>query len=200
MVLAKDCSLNENPFDQFQLWYTEAESHPDIDKPEACCLSTMDLTGYPDGRIVLLRGMDEKGFVFFTNSLSTKGRSLDQLAKAAMTFFWDPLGYQVRIQGDVDPVEESISNAYFANRPHLSKVGAWASKQSNPIGSRKELEAEVDLYSKKYPSDVPRPPHWIGYRITPIRMEFWIDQPSRLHDRFLYRLQDDEWRIYRLNP
>lgn len=202
MIFAEDCPLHLDPIQQFQDWLAVAVAHDAIQIPEACTLSTVDLSGYPDGRIVLLRGTGEDGFVFFSNSRSQKGRSLAALPKASLTFHWEQLGYQVRIQGDVSLVSDAEADDYFESRPRMSRIGAWASDQSAAIPHRGVFDTSIQDVEARYDGqDVPRPPHWVGYRLQPIRIEFWIDRPFRLHDRFLYhRKADGAWDIQRLNP
>ncbi len=194
--------LDVDPIVQFKAWFGMAWDDVRIPHPEVMCLSTIDLDGYPDSRIVLLRGIDERGFVFFTNSESVKGRSLARVPRAAMTMYWEPLGYQVRVQGDVVKVSDGESDVYFASRPRLSQIGAWASRQSEGLDSRSALELRVSEYERQFEGrDVPRPDYWFGQRIVPNKIEFWMDRPFRLHDRFLYEKRDgDEWQRRRLFP
>ncbi|NBV41342.1 pyridoxamine 5'-phosphate oxidase [bacterium] len=169
--------------------------------PEAACLSTVGIDGYPDGRIVLIRGVSDRGLTFFTNSLSAKGRELAECPKGALTIYWESLGRQIRAVGDVESVSDAESDLYFSNRPRTSRLGAWASRQSEPLVSRDALEAAVAELDQRYEGqEVPRPPHWFGYRLKPIRVEFWQEGDFRLHDRFLYRLQNGRWIGERLNP
>ncbi|NDC82134.1 pyridoxamine 5'-phosphate oxidase [bacterium] len=197
MELSPDC----DPIQQVQEWLDDVRKLGREPYPEAACLSTLGLDGYPDGRIVLVRGIHPDGFVFYTNSQSTKGQSIAQNPRATLTFYWLSVGRQVRITGDVSIVSESESDAYFNGRPVISRLGAWASHQSQPLGSRQELEARVAAYEAKFgSSEIPRPPHWFGYKVTPIRIELWSDGEFRLHDRFRYNRTDDGWSCTRLNP
>ena len=194
--------LDLDPILQFQRWYGMAREAAVQPVAEVVYLSTIDLDGFPDSRVVLLRHVDEEGFVFYTNSESTKGQSLARVPEACMLFYWEALKYQVRVQGHVSPISEAESDRYFSGRPRLSQLGAWASEQSRVLGSRVELEERVAFFEKKFEGkDVSRPPHWIGYRIVPRKMEFFIERPFRLHDRFLYvRDVDGSWQRSRLNP
>lgn len=195
-------SFLSDPFEQFRLWYADAQECKEIEMPEACCLSTIDPDGYPNGRIVLMRGFDPRGFVFFTNIRSVKGQSLSQVPRAALTFYWSPLDRQIRIQGDVTLVTEAEADDYFRSRPRISRLGAWASSQSQPLESREVLEARLRQYEEQFAkdADIPRPPYWTGYRVSPRKIEFWIERDYRLHDRFLYTRSDNGWVITRLYP
>lgn len=165
------------------------------------CVSTIDPQGYPDGRMVLLKEFDERGFVFYTNLNSIKGKSLKKLLRAALAFYWEPLKKQVRIQGKAEIVSDKEADAYWKTRPRLSQLGAWASKQSEPLSSRARLVAEVARLAAKYKfSPIPRPPFWTGVRVVPRKIEFWQGRANRLHDRFLYTKRGDRWRMHRLYP
>ncbi len=170
--------------------------------PNACVLSTVDEQGFPDGRVVLLKEILDEGLVFYTNRASAKGRALGAHPKGGLTFYWESLGRQVRVVGTVAPVPDAVSDAYFESRPRGSRIGAWASDQSAPLESREALERRVrELESRYADGDVPRPPHWGGYVLTPVRIEFWQDGPFRLHDRFLFQRDGHgEWGAERLNP
>ena len=157
-------------------------------------LATVDADGLPNARMVLLKGVDERGFVFYTNIDSQKGRELDVHPKAALVFHWKSLNRQVRVRGTVERVTAAEADAYFATRPKQAQIGAWASKQSAPLESRLAFEKAVALYGAKYAlGTVPRPPNWSGYRIIPLRIEFWHDRPFRLHDRIEF-VRDRSWR------
>ena len=190
-----------DPFALFALWMKEAAEKEPRD-PDACALATVDAGGLPDVRMVLLKKFDERGFVFFTNTESTKGQELEGNLKAAIVLHWKSLNRQIRIRGPVERISDAESDAYFATRPRGAQIGAWASQQSRPLDSRATLEAAVARYEKEYPGTVPRPPHWCGYRIVPLSFEFWMDQPFRLHDRLVFtRAKPGEnWSRERLYP
>jgi len=186
----------------FGAWMTEATASEPRD-PTAMTLATVDADGLPNARMVLLKGVDERGFVFYTNVESQKGRELDAHPKAALVFHWKSLNRQVRLRGDIERVTEAEADAYFATRPKQAQIGAWASKQSSPLESRLAFEKAVALYAAKYAlGTVPRPPYWTGYRLLPLRIEFWHDRPFRLHDRieFVRANLNAPWSKTRLYP
>jgi len=192
----------DEPFELFDRWFAEAVVSEPND-PNAMALATVDSTGLPDVRMVLLKGHDPRGFVFYTNSHSAKGRELAGQPRAALLFHWKSLRRQVRVRGRVEAVGEAESDAYFASRPRASQVGAWASEQSAPLSARSVLEGRVTDFDAKFDgAPVPRPPHWRGYRIVPAEIEFWRDRRSRLHERRLFsRPGDDErWTTRMLYP
>jgi len=169
---------------------------------DAVCLATVDEGGAPDARMVLLKGFGAEGFRFFTNERSAKGRQLEARPEAALVVFWRELDRQVRVRGAVERLDEDASDEYFDTRPRESRIGAWASPQSSPIADRAELDrllAEVEAMHEGG-GEVPRPPHWGGYRVVPASIEFWQGQVGRLHDRFRYRREGDGWRAERLAP
>ncbi|MEW6255535.1 MAG: pyridoxamine 5'-phosphate oxidase [Pseudomonadota bacterium] len=190
------------PFRLFVEWLEEARKSEPND-PNAMALATVDETGLPDVRMVLLNGFDERGFVFFTNTGSAKGRELAGQPKAAAVFHWKSLRRQVRVRGPVEQVSDAEADAYFASRPRLSQIGAWASQQSRPLEGRFALEAAVAATTARFGvSEVPRPPHWTGFRILPSAIEFWHDRPFRLHDRVTFQrsASDGNWTKTRLYP
>ena len=189
-----------DPFSQFAVWMNEAIS-AQLPEPTAMCLSTADAAGRPSSRMVLLKGFDQSGFVFYTNYNSQKGRELAENPNAALNFFWPELERQVRISGSVSKVSPEESDEYFKTRPFTSRVGAWASNQSEKLESKMALAAEAAKLALKYATgNVPRPPHWGGYRLVPDQIEFWQGRPSRLHDRIVYDLVEGAWKISRLSP
>ena len=172
-----------------------------IPEPNAMSLATVDKGGRPAVRIVLLKGVDERGFVFYTNYEGRKGRELVEQPKAALCFYWAPLDIQVRIEGSVTKVADKEADAYFASRERRSQIGAWASRQSQPLESPTALEERVSLHEKKFAGrDVPRPDFWSGFRVSPDRIEFWRGKPNRLHERHLYTRDGSGWRIDTLYP
>lgn len=184
----------------FREWMAEAEKSEPND-PNAMALATADTDGQPSVRMVLLKAADERGFVFYTNYGSQKGRELLANPKAAICFHWKSLRRQVRVQGRVERVSDAEADAYFASRPRDSRIGAWASQQSRPMPGRFTLEAEVAKYAAKFAvGDIPRPDYWSGFRILPERIEFWRDRPFRLHERRLFEKTDDGWRESILFP
>ena len=190
------------PFDLFAKWLADAEPK-ELNDPNAVALATVDPDGLPNVRMVLLKGFDERGFVFYTNLESAKGRELISARKAALCFHWKSLRRQVRVRGLVDVVSDQEADEYYQSRARGSRIGAWASKQSRPLESRFALEKEVARYTAKFGiGDIPRPDHWTGLRITPLEIEFWHDRPFRLHDRvrFTRPSGDATWDKTRLYP
>ena len=189
-----------DPFAVFGEWLKAAEAAEPND-PNAMSLATVDANGMPNVRTVLLKGYDERGFVFYTNYESAKGRELLASPKAALNFHWKSLGRQVRVRGTVASVSAAEANAYFASRPRGSRIGAWASQQSRPLESRFALEKAVAAYTTKFAlGEIPRPPYWSGFRLTPSEIELWSAGTFRLHDRILFRRVGDAWRKTRLYP
>jgi pyridoxamine 5'-phosphate oxidase len=171
-----------DPFALFAHWFAEARA-AEINDPEAMTLATVDEDGLPDARMVLCKGADARGLVFYTNIESAKGRELANQPRAAALFYWKSLRRQARFRGAVTEVMAAESDAYFASRPRGSQIGAWASQQSRTLASRAELEAAVEAYERRFGGEVPRPEYWRGYRLEPVEIEFWRDRISRLHDR-----------------
>jgi pyridoxamine 5'-phosphate oxidase len=195
-----DFTTAAEPFSLFAEWFAAAKER-EINDPNAMALATVDAGGLPNLRMVLLKGVDASGFVFYTNEESAKGRELAGSGKAALLFHWKSLRRQVRLRGTVAEVSAAEADAYFASRPRDSRIGAWASQQSRPLESRFALEKAIAFYAAKYAiGDVPRPPYWKGYRVTPQGFEFWADRPFRLHDRVGFLREADGWRKERLYP
>lgn len=196
-----EAEVDPNPFCQFQLWFDQALS-AEIPEPNAMTLATATREGIPSARIVLLKGFDERGFIFYTNYNSRKGQELQDNSHAALVFWWAELERQVRIAGEVSQVPETESDDYFHSRPVGSQLGAWASHQSQIISDRSVLENQLQHLTTTYQSQtIPRPPHWGGYCLSPRAIEFWQGRPNRLHDRILYTHQADHpWKIQRLAP
>lgn len=194
--------LLDDPVEQFALWFEEAREKSGLALPDAACLSTVTGDGYPDGRMVLVKGHDGRGFVFYTNLTSRKAEHLRSTPRASLTLYWEPLRRQVRIQGDVELVEAQEADAYFARRPRGSQIGAWASDQSAPLEDRDALGRRFAEAEERFADSdsVPRPPFWGGFRVWPRAMEFWQEGPDRLHDRFRYERTEQGWKLLRLFP
>jgi len=193
---------NDDPFALFGAWFTEAEASEPND-PNAMALATVAADGMPSVRMVLLKGFDKTGFVFFTNLESRKGEQLKANPKAALCFHWKTLQRSVRVEGLVTPVSPAEADAYFATRPRSSRIGAWASKQSRPLASRFDLERRIAECTARFGlGEVPRPPFWSGFRLAPLRIEFWKNGAFRLHDRLVFTRADlaEGWTIERLFP
>jgi pyridoxamine 5'-phosphate oxidase len=192
-----------DPFHRFRTVFAQVEA-AGIAEPTAMSVATADSEGRPSARMLLLKGVDEQGFVFYTNLESRKARELDTNPHAALCFFWQPLEVQVRVEGRVEAVGDEEADIYFASRPRGSQIGAWASRQSAPLASRDELEARIRAVEEQYRErEIPRPPHWSGFRLLPERIEFWLGRPSRLHERDVYHRDPDTptgWRLEQLYP
>lgn len=194
--------LADDPFQQFKLWFSDAQLRDDIQYAAAACLSTVSPEGYPEGRMVIVQDVASGAFTFCTDNRSPKSRALAGNPRAALTFYWGPLERQVRIQGTVESGDEEAADLCFQRRPKRSQITAWASRQSERLSDLRALVRRVEELDDKYQNaaSVPRPPHWTSYRIIPRSIEFWCARSRRLHDRFLYRLDNDSWAIERLSP
>ena len=191
--------LDADPVAQFRRWFDEAAAV--VEFPEAVALATADAASRPSARMVLAKGVDERGFKFHTGHGSRKARELAENARGALLFYWQPLGRQVRIEGSVERVPDQESERYFRTRPRDGQIAAWASSQSDVLGSRDELDARVREFERQFEGrEVPLPPHWGGYILVPEVWEFWQHRDSRLHDRFRYRREGEAWLIDRLAP
>jgi pyridoxamine 5'-phosphate oxidase len=195
--------IAKNPILQFEKWFAEAVATPNLIEPNAMTLSTATKSGFPSSRIVLLKGLDARGFAFFTNYESRKGAEILKNPRAALNFWWPPLERQVRIEGRVEKLSPEESLAYFQSRPKSSQIGAWASPQSQVIDNREFLEKNVESLEKKYENaeNLPIPPFWGGFRVVPSRVEFWQGRSSRLHDRLVFLMKKNgSWKVERLAP
>ncbi len=195
-----ETDIHPDPFQQFQRWFDQAVQ-AELPEPNAMTLATASKTGIPSARIVLLKALDERGFTFFTNYNSDKGKQLLENPNAAIAFLWTELERQVRIVGSVEKTSPEESDRYFYSRPHGSRLGVWASEQSEVIPNRAVLEQRLEDLKHQYENqEVPRPPHWGGFRVIPTEIEFWQGRSSRLHDRLRYQRHADQWKIERLSP
>ncbi len=201
-LISGDFTESTDPFGLFAAWFAEAKA-AEINDPEAMALATVDPSGLPDVRMVLLKDADARGFVFYTNDESAKGAELSSMPKAALVLHWKSLRRQVRVRGPVERVAAAEADAYFASRSRPSQLGAWASEQSRPLDARATFEARYAAIEKRFDGkDVPRPAHWGGYRIVPVQIEFWMDRPYRLHDRIRFTRESAgaAWQKMRLYP
>ena len=195
-----ESDVDPDPFVQFSRWYDDAVEHDQL-QPDAMIVATSTPDGHPSVRLVLLRGVDERGFCFFTNFESRKGRELDANPQAAIGFHWPEVLRQVRATGGVERVSDAEADAYWYARPRSSRVSAWASSQSEPVATREELEARVAEVEARFADvEVPRPDDWGGFRVVPDEIEFWQHRDDRLHDRFVYSRSGDGWEVVRLQP
>lgn len=201
-LISGDFTQSTDPFGLFAEWFAEAKAS-EINDPDAMALSTVDPSGLPDVRMVLLKGADDRGFVFYTNEGSAKGSELLSMPKAALVLHWKSLRRQIRVRGPVERVSAAEADAYFASRSRPSQLGAWASEQSRPLDARETFEARYAEIEQRFDGkDVPRPSHWGGYRIVPVQIEFWMDRPYRLHDRIRFTRENagGAWQKTRLYP
>ena len=195
-----ETSVNKNPFIQFIKWY-ESVLNSNLNEPTAMMLSTADVNGNPSARIILLKEFDDSGFVFYTNYESRKGKDLKENPKAALTFFWDELRRQIRIEGRIEKISRETSKEYFSSRLSESQIGAWVSAQSTVIQNREFLENKFDELKEKFGNEeIPLPDFWGGYRLIPNYFEFWQGRENRLHDRICYKKGNNEWHIFRIAP
>lgn len=195
--------VDDDPIKQFEAWFDEA-LEAEVAEPNAMTLATASADGRPSARIVLLKGLDERGFVFYSNYESRKGTELAQNPRASLVFWWEPLERQVRITGDVEQLPDDESTEYFHSRPHGSQLGAWASPQSHVIDDRSVLHERLEAVEQQFgEGDVPRPAYWGGYVVRPLEIEFWQGRPNRLHDRLRFRreaVDAEDWTLERLAP
>ncbi|MDO5640511.1 MAG: pyridoxamine 5'-phosphate oxidase [Neisseria sp.] len=194
-----EAECDASPLAEFERWMNEA-IRAEVNEPTAMNIASVGEDGRPNSRMVLLKEVNAEGFVFFSNYLSRKGKSLAAHPFAALVFFWPELERQVRVEGRVERLDDAASDEYFKSRPYTSRIGAWASEQSTVIANKAVLVKRAAAVGLKHPISVPRPPHWGGYVVIPDRVEFWQGRPSRLHDRIQYRLQNGEWVKERLAP
>lgn len=194
-----EAHCHADPIVQFEQWLNEAMKSQ-VNEPTAVNVAAVGADGRPNSRMVLLKEVNQQGFVFFTNYHSRKGQAFAENPFAAMTFFWPELERQVRVEGRIEKLDEAASDEYFESRPYTSRIGAWASNQSEVISGKAVLVAKAAAVGAKHPLHVPRPPHWGGYIVVPDRIEFWQGRPSRLHDRIQYRLENGVWVKERLAP
>lgn len=192
---------NQEPFAKFDEWIKQAESNSNIIEPTAMCLTTVDGSGYPSSRMILLKKHDERGFCFFTNLTSRKAQQLKDNQNVALCFYWGVLGLQVRIEGQVEPVSKQEADDYFASRRRGSQIGAWASKQSSVMQEWKDFEDRIEEFTDKYEGqEVPRPEFWSGFRVVPKRIEFWKEGEFRIHQREVYVREDQSWKVEKVYP
>ena len=191
----------DNPIELFKKWFSKAEEN-EINDPNAVAVATSDTNNQPNVRMVLLKGLSEKGFVFYTNFNSKKGSELKENQKASMCFHWKSLRRQVRVLGEVEEVSKKEADEYYNSRPYKNRIGAWASSQSQTLDSRETFISKIKEFEKKYPDqdNVPRPPNWSGWRLMPKEVEFWLDGEGRIHERLLYTYEENKWEKKLLYP
>ena len=194
--------VSDNPMELFQKWFYEVEQFGGDTEANAMTISTIGTDGYPKNRVVLLKKYTWEGFIFYTNYNSEKGKAIDKNPNVCLSFFWHNIERQVIIKGKAEKISENLSDGYFESRPDGSKLGAWASDQSEPVPSRNYLDERLASFEKKFQNkEIPRPKYWGGYIVKPISIEFWQGRPNRMHDRIRYELQEDfDWKIDRLAP
>ena len=185
-------NISDNPMELFQKWYIEADEFDGIQESNAMHVSTIGLDGFPKTRVVLLKRYTWEGFIFYTNYTSEKGKAIENNPKVCLSFFWEGLERQIIIKGEAEKIAPNLSDGYFESRPTGSKLGAWASDQSKVIASREELDKKLLFFEKKFENkDIPRPPHWGGFLVRPLSIEFWQGRPNRMHDRIRFELQEN---------
>lgn len=197
-----ESSIPENPIELFQKWYFKAEESGFIEEANSMNITTLEIDGFPKSRIVLLKRFTWEGFIFYTNYNSDKGKAIAENPKVSLSFFWHQLEQQILIKGIAEKLPENLSDGYFESRPDGSKLGAWASDQSQVVPSRNYLDNRLKEFEHQFKGkEIPRPPYWGGYIVKPVAMEFWQGRPNRMHDRILYTLQENfDWKISRLAP
>ncbi|MFK5879120.1 MAG: pyridoxamine 5'-phosphate oxidase [Flavobacteriaceae bacterium] len=195
-------SVSSNPMELFQKWFYELEASETVEEPNAMTIATIGADGFPKSRVVLLKKFTWEGFIFYTNYNSDKGKSIAKNPHVCLSFFWHGVERQIIIKGMAEKIAENLSDGYFESRPDGSKLGAWASNQSDVVSSRASLDQSLKDFESKFKNkEIPRPNHWGGYIVKPISIEFWQGRPNRMHDRILYTLQDNfDWKIERLAP
>ena len=200
-VALDEADVHSDPVVQFGRWFQEAVD-AGLEMPNSMVLATADISGRPTARYVLMKGFDAEGFVFYSHSVSVKGRQLAENPRAALVFYWEALHRQVRVEGTVTPLGAAAADEYFATRPYASRISVWVAEQSSIVPGREFMEQRYDEFAQRFPDDnVPRPDTWIGYRVRPESVEFWQGRESRLHDRLLFQRDDREgWRMQRLAP
>lgn len=192
----------ENPMELFQKWFYEVEASDTMEEPNAMTVATVGLDGFPKNRVVLLKKFTWEGFIFYTNYNSEKGRAIANNPNVCLSFFWHGMEQQIIVKGKAEKIAENLSDGYFESRPTGSKLGAWASNQSEVVASKEVLENNLEKFEKQFKNqEIPRPPHWGGYIVKPVSIEFWQGRPNRMHDRIRYSLMESfDWKVERLAP